>query len=150
MKMVAALLPIMFLHSSVLAQAVPEEVKQAVTRAIVQSYSRFFMTEAELIKCEEGNPSQEFVSKYNPKKVYCAACRNTLVCKDEPNRGKTIRSIISVIGIATQSGEVEVLCGNCPGLNYDWMSSGTASKEFLELYRSIWRRTCPYPYPDSE
>jgi hypothetical protein len=150
MKTIAALLPIMFLYSSVLAQSVPEEVKQAVTKAIVQSYSRFFETEAELIKCEEGNPSQEFISKYNPKKVYCAACRNTLICKDEPGRGKTIRSIISVIGIATQSGEVEVICGNCPGLNYDWMSSGAAAKDFLERYRSIWRRTCPYPYPDSE
>jgi len=149
MKTIAALL-IILLHSSVWAQTVPEEVKRAVTGAIVQSYSRLFATEAELIKCEEGNPSQEFIAKYNPKKVYCAACRNTLICKDEPRRGKTIRSVISAIGIETQSGEVEVLCGNCPGLNYDWLSSGTAGREFLELYRSIWRRTCPYPYPDSD
>ncbi len=150
MKVIAALLPIIFLHLTVWAQAAPEEIKQAVTGAIVHSYSRFFVTEAELIKCEEGNPSQEFIGKYNPKKVYCATCRNTLICKDEPRRGKTIRSIISVIGIVTQSGEVEVLCGNCPGLNYDWMSSGNAFKEYLDLYRSMWKRTCPYPYPDSE
>jgi hypothetical protein len=150
MKTIAALLPIMFLYSSVSAQAVPAEVKRAVTNAVVESYSRFFVTEARLIKCEEGHPSQEFIHKYNPKKVYCATCRNTLIGKDEPSRGKTIRSIISVIAIATQSGEVEILCGNCPGLNYDWMSSGAASKKYLELYRSIWRRNCPYPYPDSE
>lgn len=150
MKSMAAVLLIILLHSSVWAQAAPDEIKQAVTGAIVQSYSRFYVTESELIKCEEGNPSQEFIAKYNPKKVYCASCRNTLICKDEPHRGKKITSIISAIGIATQSGEVEVLCGNCPGLNYDWMSSGAASKEFLDLYRTIWRRTCPYPYPDSD
>ncbi len=150
MKTIAAMLPIMLLYSSVWAHAVPEDIKQAVTSAVVQSYSRFFSTEAELIRCEEGNPSQEFISTYNPKKVYCVACRNTLISKDEPNRGKTIKSIISIIGIETQRGEVEILCGNCPGLNYDWMSSGSACSKFLEQYRSMWKRTCPYPYPDSE
>ena len=88
MKTIAALLPIMFLHSSVLAQAVPVEVKQAVTNAIVQSYSRFFVTETELIKCEEGNPPQEFIGKYNPKRVYVPLAATLLFARMSPAVGR--------------------------------------------------------------
>lgn len=97
--------------------------------------------DVKVIKCKEGKPSGDFVSKYNPKTVYCVSCQYEKFGKHYEN----------LIAIVNQSGSVAFISKDSiyDAIHQRGLGSGASIgldlKDAGKQFETVWNQTCPYP-----
>lgn len=145
MRVISALLVLMAWCSLLYAQEAPDKVKEAVLKTVNEfhknrlSDSKFEY--ANVLKSGEGNPSQDLVASYNPRKLYCVTCKVHSVFTDTVpslhQKGEKCVTNENVMAVITQSGEIEII----------WPISSLEMRKRLPMkeWERLWKNNCPYP-----